>query len=143
MPCAYSACYEEHLSAGTPVPLDARPRDNLISAPCQRLIRRDRTLEVVGFHARDQANLFQRRKLLPGFGTIAKNQIKFTEVLVGAAVTPIEQYGFLIMLHRRAQLAQPAIGIADVILDIGVARVAQRCELERRDRPIPILGDER
>jgi len=30
---------------------------------------------------------------------------------VGAAVTPIEQYGFLIMLHRRAQLAQPAIVI--------------------------------
>jgi len=26
-------------------------------------------------------------------------------------VTPIEQYGFLIMLHRRAQLAQPAIVI--------------------------------
>jgi hypothetical protein len=62
---------------------------------------------------------------------------------VGAAVTPIEQYGFVIMLHRRAQLAQPAIGIADVILNIGVARVAQRRELERRDRPIPILGDQR
>src|SRR5262249_50268121 len=82
-----------------------------------------------------------RRKLLPGFGRIAKNQIKFTEVLVGAAVTPIEQYGFLIMLHRWAQLAQPAIGIADVILDIGVARVAQRRALERRDRPIPVLGE--
>jgi hypothetical protein len=81
--------------------------------------------------------------LLPGFGRIAKNQIKFTEVLVGAAVTPIEQYGFLIMLHRRAQLAQSAIGIADVILNIGVVRVAQRRELERRDRPIPILGDQR
>jgi hypothetical protein len=26
MPCAHSACYEEHLSAGTLVPLDARPR---------------------------------------------------------------------------------------------------------------------
>src|SRR5215470_14984508 len=114
--------------------------DDPISAPRQRLIRRDRTLEVVGFHAGEQANLFQSRELLPRFGAVAKHQIKFTEVLVGAAVTPIEQYGFLIMLHRRAQLAQPAIGITDVILDISVARVAQRCELERRDRPIPILG---
>jgi hypothetical protein len=38
-------------------------------------------------------------------------------------------------------LAQAAIGIADIILDIGVARVAQRRELECRDRSIPILGD--
>src|SRR5262252_5119966 len=86
----------------------------------QRLVPRDRTLQVLGFHARDQANLFQRRKFLPSFGWIAKNQIKFTKVLVGAAVTPIEQYGFLIMLHRRAQLAQPAIGVTDVILNIGL-----------------------
>jgi hypothetical protein len=109
--------------------------------PCQRLIGRDGTLEVVGLHAGDEANFFQRRELLPGFGRIAKNQIKFTEVLVGAAVTPIEHYCFLIILHRRAQLAQPAMGIADVILDIRVARVAQRRALERRDGPIPILGD--
>ena len=114
-----------------------------MSAPRQRLIRRDRTLEVVGFHAGDQANLFQRRELLPGFGGIAEHQIKFAEVLMGAAVAPVEQYGQLIMLHRRYQLTQPAISIADVILDIGVARVAQRRELERRDRSIPILGDQR
>ena len=62
---------------------------------------------------------------------------------MGAAVTPIEQYGFLIMLHRRAQLALPAIGITDVILNIGIARVAQRRELERGNRSIPILGDQR
>ena len=46
------------------------------------------------------------------------------------------------MLHRWAQLAQAAIGIADVILNIGVARLAQRREFERRDRSIPILGDQ-
>jgi hypothetical protein len=40
-------------------------------------------------------------------------------------------------------LAQPTIGIAYVILDIGVARIAQCGELERRDRAIPILGDQR
>src|SRR5262245_62866707 len=79
---------------------------------------------------------------MPGFGGIAKNQIKLTEVLVGAAVAPIEQYGFLIMLHRRAQLAQPAIGVTDIILNIGIAWVAQRRELECRDRSIPILGDQ-
>jgi hypothetical protein len=30
----------------------------------------------------------------------------------------------LVMLHRGGQLAQPTIGIADVVLDIGVAWVA-------------------
>ena len=72
--------------------------DDLISAPCQRLIRRDRTLEIFDFHARDQTNFFQRRELLLRFARVPKHQIKFSEVLVGAAVAPIEQYGFLIML---------------------------------------------
>ena len=47
------------------------------------------------------------------------------------------------MLHRRTQLAQPTIGIADIVLDIGVAWVAQCGKLERRDGPIPILGAQR
>jgi hypothetical protein len=56
-----------------------------ISAHHQRLIARDRTLEVVGFHTGDQANVFQRRKLLLGFGGLPEHQIEFTEVLVRAA----------------------------------------------------------
>jgi hypothetical protein len=66
----------------------------------------------------------QRRKLLLSFGAIPEHQIQFTEVLMGASVAPIEQYSLLVMLHRGAQLAQPTIGIADVVLDIGVAWVA-------------------
>jgi len=62
-----------------------------ISAHHQRLIGRDHTLEVVGFHAWDQANVFQCRKLALGFGGLPERQIEFTQVFVGAAVAAIEQ----------------------------------------------------
>ena len=77
-------------------------------------------LEVVVFLAGDEANFFQRRELLLGFGRLAKHQIELTEMFVGAAVAAIERQRPLVMLHRRPQLPQPAIGIADVVLDIGV-----------------------
>src|SRR5262245_7979722 len=96
-----------------------------ISARRQRVIGCDRTLEVVGFHAGDQANLFQGRKLLLGFGGIPQRQIELTEVLMRAAVTAIEHDGVLVILHRRPELTQPAIGIADVVVDVGIAWVAQ------------------
>src|SRR5215470_1680464 len=47
-----------------------------ISAHRQRLIDRNRTLEVVGFHAGDQANIFQRHKLMLGFGRLPEHQIE-------------------------------------------------------------------
>jgi hypothetical protein len=62
-----------------------------ISAHHQHLIGRDHTLEVVGFHAGDQANIFQCRKLLLRFGGLPKRQIEFAQVFVGAAVAAIEQ----------------------------------------------------
>src|SRR5262245_9242394 len=109
----------------------------------ERLVRSDCTLQVVRLHAGDQANLFQRRKLLLGLGRLPERQVELAEVLVGTAMTSIEQQGLLVMLHCRPRLTQSAIGIADVVLDVGVARVAQRRELERGDRAVPILGDQR
>src|SRR5262245_28843004 len=89
------------------------------------LIGCDSTLEVVDFHAGDQANLFQGRKLLLGFGGIPEHQIEFTKVLMRAAVAAIEHQRLLVKLHRRPELAQPTIGIADVVMDVGIAWVAQ------------------
>src|SRR5262245_56463540 len=96
-----------------------------ISARRQRGVGCDCTLEVVGFHTRDQANLFQGRKLLLGFDRIPEHWIELTEVLMRAAVTAIEHDGLLVILHRRSELAQPTIGIADVVVDVGIAWVAQ------------------
>ena len=55
---------------------------------------------------------------------------------MGAAVAAIEYQRLLIVLHRRPQLAQPTVGVADVVLNIGVVRIAHRGELERSDRPV-------
>ena len=72
----------ERWNPGSLDPLAKRPIQ--ISARRQRVIRCDCTLEIVGFHAGDQANLFQRRRLLLGFGGIPEHQIEFTEVPVRA-----------------------------------------------------------
>ena len=64
-------------------------------------------------------------------------------MLVRAAVAGIEHQRPLIMPHRRPKLAQPPIGVADIVLDVGIARVAQRRELERRDGAVPMLGGQR
>src|SRR2546430_11034022 len=74
---------------------------------------------------------------------LAKHQIEFTEMLVRTAVTAIERQCPLVIVHRRPELPQPAIGIADVVLDVRIVGLAQRSKLERRDGRIPILGDER
>ena len=71
----------EHWNPGSLDPLAKRPIQ--ILARRQRVIGCDRTLEIVGFHARDQANLFQCRKLLLGFGEVPEHEIEFTEVRCG------------------------------------------------------------
>ena len=86
----------------------------------------------------DEANTLERRKLALGLSGLAQCQVEFTEMLVRAAMAAIERQRPLIVLHCRPPLAQAVIGISDVILDVGVARVAQGCELERVDRGLPI-----
>ena len=42
------------------------------------------------------------------------------------------------MTNRRTHLTQPPIGVADIVLNIGIGRVTKRGELERRDCTIPV-----
>src|SRR6266446_10131990 len=94
------------------------------SAGHQLLIRRDSPLEVVVFLAADEADVFQMREVLLGRGRLAEHQMGFAEMLVGAAMARIEHQRLLVMSDRRPHLAQPPIGIANVVLDVGVARIA-------------------
>src|SRR5262245_7883175 len=41
------------------------------------------------------------------------------------------------------ELAGVAVGVTEVVLNIGIARVAQRCRGERRDGRTPLLGFDR
>src|SRR5258708_40084235 len=95
--------------------------------------------EVVVFLAGNEAEIFQRHQELLGLGEIAQHQIGLAEMLMRAAVAGIQHQRLLIMADSRPQLTQPPIGVADVVLDIGIEWIAQRGELERSDCTIPIL----
>ena len=71
--------------------------------------------------------------MLFGFGEIALHQIGFSEVFVRASVPGIERQSLLIMPHRRIDLPQTAIGVAKIVLDIGIAGVAEPCRRECLD----------
>jgi hypothetical protein len=87
--------------------------------------------------------LFESGEMLFGFRQITLRQVGFTEVFVRAAVTRIEGQRPLIVVHCRIELPQPAIGIAEVVLDIGIAGVAETRIRERRDRSFPVTGADR
>src|SRR3981081_4205364 len=94
------------------------------SASHQPLIPCDRALEVVVFLATDEAEVFQMREVLLGGGSVAEHQCGFAEMLVGTAMARIERQRLLVMSDRRPHLAQPPIGIANVVLAVPVTRSA-------------------
>ena len=78
--------------------------------------------------------------MLFGFREIASGQMGFTEVFVRAAVPRIEGQSLPIVLHCRIELPQTAIGVAEIVLDIGIAGIAKPCRRERLDRSFPLAG---
>ena len=60
-----------------------------------------------------------------------------------AAVTRTERERALIVPERGIDLAGIAVGVTEGVLDIGIARVAQRRRRERRDGRNPLLGFDR
>src|SRR5882672_10651637 len=60
-------------------------------------------------------------------------------MLMRAAVTGIQHQRLLIVANSWPDLTLPPIGIADVVLDIGIGRVTQCREFERCDGAVPIL----
>jgi len=81
--------------------------------------------------------------MLFGFGEIALHQVGFAEVFVRAAVPRIEPQRLLIMSHRWIDLPQTAIGVTKIVLNIGIAGVAEPCRRECIDGAIPVAGDDR
>src|SRR5690554_5980935 len=64
-------------------------------------------------------------------------------MLMGAPVAWIERHRPPVMHERGLQLSQSTVGVANVILDVGVIRFPQRGERERRDSCMPLLGGQR
>ena len=70
---------------------------------------------------------------------VVGHEVRLTDVLVGATVAWIELQGALIMREGERELAALAVGVAEVVLDVGVARVAKGGRGKRPDRGIPVL----
>src|SRR5260370_39559192 len=64
-------------------------------------------------------------------------------MLVRAAVAGIELYRLLIVPLCVVELPQAPIGVAEVILNIGIARVAEPSRCECRNGAVPVAGDDR
>src|SRR5215813_6937038 len=47
------------------------------------------------------------------------------------------------MSHRRIELPQTAIGVAEIVLNIGIAVIAQSCQRKCLDGTVPVAGDDR
>ena len=97
-----------------------------------RTITRDVFSEVAELLARQPAERLQLRELLFGLVDLIGEQIRLAQIFVRAAMTRVQLQGALVVLERGVQIAGVAIRIAEIVLDIGIARVAQRCRGERR-----------
>src|SRR2546430_871047 len=106
------------------------------SAGRQILVGRDRPFEVVEFVAADEADVLKRREMLFGCGPLANDKGGLAKMFVRAAMTRIERERLLIMPNRRSELPEAPIRIADIVLDIRIAWIAQRRRLEHGDRRI-------
>ena len=97
-----------------------------------RLLRRarpvvgDGLLEVLVFLAGDETDPLQRGQMLLGLGRVVGNQVRLADVLVSAAMAGVELERLLVVREGGLELAALAIGVAEVILDVRVTRVAER-----------------
>ncbi len=99
----------------------------------------DRLFQVLVFFAGNQADFLQRSQVLLGFREVVRHQIRFADVLVRAAVPGVELERALVMLEREVELTRVPVGVAEIVLDIGIAGVAERRRGKRLDRGAPVL----
>jgi hypothetical protein len=85
----------------------------------------------------------QRCEVLFGFRKVVHDQIRLADIFMRATVTRTECERALIMPESGIELAGVAVGVTEVALDVGIARIAQRCRGERRDGRTPLLGFDR
>src|SRR5690242_18575475 len=112
---------------------DAFIEANLVSTFGQLLIGGKSTVEIIIFLAGNKTEISELGKELLGFGRFTQHEIGLSKMLMRAAVSWIQHQRALIVAYRRTKVAQAPIAITDVVLDIGIEGVLQRCDFERRD----------
>src|SRR5206468_1590068 len=100
----------------------------------------DGLLEVLVLLAGDEADPLQGSEMFLSLRQVVGHEVRLTDVLVGATMAGIELQGALIVREGERELAALAVGVAEVVLDVGVARVAKSGRGKRPDRGVPVLG---
>src|SRR5262249_2996227 len=78
--------------------------------------------------------------MLLGLGHVIGYQVRLAHVLVGTAMARVDLQRTLVVYESSLELAALTIGIAEIVLDIGVARIAKRGGGKQPDRGAPVLG---
>ena len=73
----------------------------------------------------NEADPLQGGQMLLRLGQVIDDQIGLAHVLVRAPMPGIEHERALVMLERELELPRVAIRVAEVVLDVGVARVTK------------------
>src|SRR6267143_2330995 len=96
-------------------------------------------LEVAVLGAGEQADFPQGREVLLGLGEVPDHQVGLAQIFVRAAMARIELQRARIVLEGERHLAEVAVRVAQVVLDVRVARVAQRRRRKQPHRTLPVL----
>ena len=78
--------------------------------------------------------------MLLGLAQVVGHEVRLADVLVGAAMAGIELQRPLIVREGGLELATLAVGVAEIVLDVGVARIAKGGGGKQPDRGAPVLG---
>src|SRR5215510_3582522 len=77
--------------------------------------------------------------MLLGLGQVIGHQVRLAHVLVGAAMARVDLQRTLVVHEGGLELAALAVGVAQVVLDVGVARIAERGGGKQPDRGAPVF----
>ena len=66
----------------------------------------------------------QHREVFFGFRKVVHDQVSLADIFMRAAVTRTERERALIVPESGIELACVAVGVTEVVLDIGIARIA-------------------
>src|SRR5439155_10572470 len=99
----------------------------------------DRLPEVFVLLTGDEADPLQVGEMLFRLREVVDHQIGLADVLVRASMSGIELERPPIVLERELELPGVTIRVAEIVLDVGIARVSERGGGERPDRGFPAL----
>src|SRR3979490_2345512 len=102
--------------------------------PGALLVLRDRLPQLAVFLAGKKAELVEPRKVLLRLRKVVHHKQGYPDVLVRSPVLGIEAQRLVVVLERVVEISGFAPGVAEVILRVGVVRVA------RGNPEVPVAG---